>query len=314
MIGVRENSFLRAKIARLQSVSGQMSWGLNVLDLLHRSALRHQAQLRLAPIQHQKGREISRKNIMEHVDLPKFPTRPGYMTEKIQRDYIQAAVAKQLLPTEAHRMADILSLTASSDVSKPIQFWQLYSVLGQDPILEIVQSFYQRVFEQDDWFRSVFERVGGINHHINTQASMWIDVMGGGPYYHGAEFRLNFHHTHNAMQLMNDKGAELWSQLMLEALDASPHLKAADPRVRTSINTFLSFFMGKYADAFSFENRSFFAPTNPTYRRRIDFMKMTEQAIEALSDTELAEALAQQGVDVNLYQGKAAKVSKALMM
>lgn len=185
---------------------------------------------------------------MEHVDLPRFPTKPGYMTEKIQRDYIQAAMAKDLLPAQAHRMADILSLTAPSDVSKPIQFWQLYAVLGQDPIVVIVQSFYQRVFEQDEWFRSVFERVGGINHHINTQASMWIDVMGGGPYYHGAEFRLNFHHTHNAMQLMNDKGAELWSKLMLETLGASMHLMADDPRIRTSINTFLSFFMGKYAD------------------------------------------------------------------
>lgn len=251
---------------------------------------------------------------MEHVDLPRFPTKPGYMTEKIQRDYIQASMAKDLLPAQAHRMADILSLTAPSDVSKPIQFWQLYSVLGQDPIVAIVQSFYQCVFEQDEWFRSVFERVGGINHHINTQASMWIDVMGGGPYYHGAEFRLNFHHTHNAMQLMNDKGAELWSKLMLETLDASMHLIADDPRIRTSINTFLSFFMGKYADEFAFENRSFFGATNPPYKRKINFMKMTEQAIEALSEAELAEALSQQGVDVTQYEGKAAKVNKALMM
>ncbi len=251
---------------------------------------------------------------MAHVDLPKFPTRPGYMTEKIQRDYIQAAMDKNLLPTQANRMADILSLTAPRDGSKPIQFWQLYSVLGQDPIVEIVQSFYRRVFEQDDWFRSVFERVGGINHHINTQASMWIDVMGGGPYYHGAEFRLNFHHTHNAMQLMNDKGAALWSKLMLETLDASSHLKEGDPRIRASINTFLSFFMDKYADDFAFENRSFFGATNPPYKRKINFMKMTEQAIEALSDAELSEALSERGVDVSQYEGKAAKVKKALMM
>ncbi len=236
------------------------------------------------------------------------------MTEKIQRDYIQAAVVKELLPKEAHRMADVLSLTAPSDVSKPIQFWQLYSVLGQDPIVEIIQSFYQRVFEQADWFRSVFERVGGINHHINTQASMWIDVMGGGPYYHGAEFRLNFHHTHNAMQLMNDKGADLWSKLMLDTLEASSHLTADDPRIRTSINTFLSFFMGKYANDFAFQNRSFFGETNPLYKRKINFMNMTEQAIAALSENELAEALSERGVDVSEYQGKAAKVNKALMM
>ena len=251
---------------------------------------------------------------MAHVDLPKFPTRPGYMTEKIQRDYIQAAMAKELLPTDAHRMADILSLTAPSDVSKPIQFWQLYSALGQDPIVGIVQSFYQRVFEQDDWFRSVFERVGGINHHINTQASMWIDVMGGGPYYHGAEYRLNFHHTHNAMQLMNEKGADLWSKLMLETLDASSHLMADDARIRRSINTFLSFFMSKYADEFAFTNRSYFGETNPPQKRKINFMKMTEQAIEALSEAELSQALTERGIDVTQYEGKAAKVNKALMM
>jgi len=265
-------------------------------------------------LQLKKGRDIPRKHTMTHADLPKFPTQLGYMTKKIQSDYIQAAIATDLLSKDAFRMADILSLTAPSDASKPIQFWQLYSVLGQDPIVEIVQSFYQRVFEQDDWFKSVFERVGGINHHINTQASMWIDVMGGGPYYHGAEFRLNFHHTHNAMQLMNEKGADLWSKLMLETLDASPNLWADDPRIRTSINTFLSFFMDKYANEFVFENHSFFGETNPPHKRKINFMKMTEQAIEALSETELADALSECGVDVAKYEGKAAKVNKALMM
>ena len=138
--------------------------------------------------------------------------------------------------------------------------------------------------------------------------------MGGGPYYHGAEFRLNFHHTHNAMQLMNDKGADLWSKLMLDTLEASSHLTADDPRIRTSINTFLSFFMGKYANDFAFQNRSFFGETNPLYKRKINFMNMTEQAIAALSENELAEALSERGVDVSEYQGKAAKVNKALMM
>jgi hypothetical protein len=116
------------------------------------------------------------------------------------------------------------------------------------------------------------------------------------------------------MQLMNEKGADLWSKLMLETLDASLHLQAEDPRIRLSINTFLSFFMGKYAEEFQFENRSFFGETNPTYKRRINFMKMTEQAIEALSEAELAEALADRGVDLSQYEGKAAMVNKALMM
>jgi truncated hemoglobin YjbI len=251
---------------------------------------------------------------MARFDLPKFPTRHGHMSETVQRNYITAAIPKNLLPAEAHRTADILSLTAPSDASKPIQFWQLYSVLGQDPIVRIVQSFYERVFADEDWFTSVFARVGGIDHHIGTLASMWIDVMGGGPYYHGAEFRLNFHHQHNAMQLMNDKGAERWSSLMLATLDGESDQMTDDPRVRISINTFLSHFMTKYADDFAFENRSVFGETNPPYKRKINLMKMTTEAIAALSKDELSGALAERGVDVSKYEGKDALVGKALMM
>ncbi len=251
---------------------------------------------------------------MTRIDLPKFPTQHGYMSEKIQHAYITTAIEKGLLPAEAHRMPEVLSLTASSDTSKPIQFWQLFSVLGQDPIVGIVQRFYARVFADEPWFTSVFERVGGLNHHVATQASMWIDVMGGGPYYHGAEFRLNFHHTHNAMALMNDKGAERWVKLMRETLDSSSDLMTDDPRVRPSINTFLAHFMSKYAEDFKFEDRHIFGETNPPLKRRINFMKMTETAIAALSEEELSEALAQQGVDVSQYKTKEALVDKALMI
>ena len=251
---------------------------------------------------------------MTTAHLPKYPTQHGYMTEKIQRDYITSAIARDLLPAEAHRMPDILSLTASEDAEQPVQFWQLHSVLGQQPIVRLVQDFYGRVFQQEDWFTSVFKRVGGVEHHVATQASMWVDVMGGGPYYHGAEFRLNFHHTHNAMALMNDKGADLWARLMVETLDASDDLRSADPRIRRSINTFLAFFMAKYAEDFEFQNRSFFGETNPPYKRKINFMKMTTKDIEALSEAELSNALAERGVDVTQYHGKAALVEKALMM
>jgi len=251
---------------------------------------------------------------MTTVDLPKFPTRHGYMSEKIQHVYITQAIKKGLLPSDAHRMPEVLSLTAPSNLSKPIQFWQLYSVLGQDPIVGIVLRFYERVFSDEPWFTSVFERVGDLNHHIGTQASMWIDVMGGGPYYHGAEFRLSFHHTHNAMTLMNDKGAERWVTLMRNTLEASSDLMSDDPRVRTSINTFLAYFMSRYADEFSFADRHIFGETNGPLKRRINFMRMTTEAIEALSEQELSTALAEQGVDVSQYPSKQEMVNKALMM
>lgn len=249
---------------------------------------------------------------MTHIDLPKFPTRHGYMSEKTQQAYIAAAIKNGLLPVDAHRMAEVVSLTAPGDRTKPIQFWQLYSVLGQDPIVGIVQRFYERVFKDEPWFASVFERVGPLNHHINTQASMWVDVMGGGPYYHGGEFRLSFHHTHNAMALMNDKGAERWVTLMRETLDTSPDLMTDDPRVRIGINTFLTHFMSKYADEFGLKDRHIFGETNPPLKRRINFMKMTNEMIEALSERDLREALIEQGVDVSQYLTKQAMVSKAL--
>ncbi|WP_412049232.1 hypothetical protein ACK6D9_15875 [Hoeflea sp. Naph1] len=251
---------------------------------------------------------------MTKFNYPTYPTRHGYMTEQIQRAYILAAIEKKVLPVDAHRMAQIISLEASNDITKPIQFWQLYSVLGPERIVAIVSDFYTRVFADEDWFASAFARIGGIEHHINTQSAMWVDVMGGGPAYHGGDFRLNFHHTHNAIQVMNDKGAALWTKLMLQTLDACAHHMTGDPRVRTALNTFLTHFMGKYAQEFDFENKSFFGATNPPVKRKLNFMKMTTEAIEALTEEELREALAEHGVDTAKYPGKQDLVNKAQML
>ena len=223
-----------------------------------------------------------------------------------------AAITSKLLPKDAHRIPEILSLDASNDMKKPIQFWQLYSVLGQDRIVGIVRNFYQKVFANEDWFRSVFAKVGGVNHHIGTQASMWIDVMGGGPYYHGAEYRLSFHHTHNAHQLMDEKGAKRWVTLMVEALEDSQHLMTDDPRVRPSLNTFLTHFFAKYAADFGFKNLETFGEINPPLKRKVNFMNMTAVAIEALSEDELRDALIGRGIDLQRNQTKADLVQKAL--
>ena len=252
--------------------------------------------------------------ILTQTDSTGFPTQAGYMTESAQRAYIEKAVRDGVLPDQAHRMADVISLSASPDPATPIQFWQLHSVLGHEPIVRIVTAFYTRVFNDEDWFTSVFARVGDIRHHINTQASMWVDVMGGGYYYHGADYRLNFHHYHNAHDLMNDKGAERWVTLMRNTLDQSADLMTKDPRVRTSINTFLAHFMTKYADEFAFADRHLFGETNPPLNRRINFMKMTEAAIHELTEQELSDALADHGVDVSLYPTREAMVNKALMV
>jgi truncated hemoglobin YjbI len=211
-------------------------------------------------------------------------------------------------------MPQIVSLTAPNDIKQPIQFWQLYSVIGQQRIVKLVTSFYERVFADEDWFRSVFERVGGLSHHLNTQSAMWIDVMGGGAAYHGGEFRLNFHHNHNAMQLMNDKGAQRWVKLMAETLNDPAIDLTADPRVRTAINTFLKYFVGKYADEFAFSNCGDFGEINPPLKRRINFLNMPSDAIEALSETELKDELMARGIDVARLQDKAQLVNTALRL
>ncbi|OCW58025.1 hypothetical protein AWJ14_03890 [Hoeflea olei] len=236
------------------------------------------------------------------------------MTADIQRAYIAAAVSRGLLPAEAHRMAQVISLDAPNDPAKPIQFWQLYSVLGPDRIVAIVRDFYQRVFADEPWFVAPFARVGPLDHHVMTQSQMWIDVMGGGPAYHGAEFRLNFHHTHNAMELMTAEGAARWTRLMVETLDAcEPHM-TGDPRIRPALNTFLGHFMDKYAGDFRFDAPGAFGVSNPPLKRRINFMTMTTEAIEALDEEELRQALGERGIDTTAYPTKQDLVDKALML
>ena len=238
----------------------------------------------------------------------------GYLTEKIRLQYINYAVEKNLLPGSAYRMANVVSLVAEEDRTKPIQFWQLYSVLGRARIISIVSRFYRRVFEDEAWFTSVFERVATKERHVKTQSSMWIDVMGGGMQYHGGEFRLNFHHTHNALELMNDRGAARWIELMVETLNDPDIDYTDDERVRLAINTFLDFFVGMYAKEFDFEVTSVFGETNPPLKRRINFMNMSSDQVEALTKEEIIDELEARGVDVSAYSGKQALVNKALSL
>ena len=88
---------------------------------------------------------------------PNYAPQHGYMSEIVQRKYITSAIEKKVLPSDAHRMRQIVSLTASNDATKPIQFWQLYSVLGQARMVRIVASFYKRVYDDEKWFSSVCE-------------------------------------------------------------------------------------------------------------------------------------------------------------
>ena len=153
---------------------------------------------------------------------------------------------------------------------------------------------------------------------------MWIDVMGGGSQYHGAEFRLNFHHTHNAMELMNTRGATRWISLMKATLDEPDLDLTTDPRVRPALNTFLSFFIDKYAHDFDFandsdwtfgsKNTSYFGELNPAFIQRINSLNMTSDEIEALSAGAIRQELIARRIDVSQYPDKKALISKALSL
>ena len=80
---------------------------------------------------------------------PIYPTENGYLTEKIKLKYISSAIAKNILPQKAHRIANIVSLFASNDILNTIQFWQLHSVIGQNRIVSIVKNFYERVYNDE---------------------------------------------------------------------------------------------------------------------------------------------------------------------
>ena len=254
------------------------------------------------------------EQLMTNFSYPNYQPKNGYMTETSMFKYINFAMKKKLLPEDAYRIAKIISLSAPNDINKPIQFWQLYSVLGRARITGIVKKFYERVYDDEKWFSSVFSRIGPINHHVNTQSAMWLDVMGGGFNYHGGEYRLNFHHKHNAYELMNSDGAERWLKLMRLTLDSSEQYMTEDPRVRRSINTFLSHFMSKYAIEFSFDSVGLFGDTNPPLRRKVNFLNMTSDAIEALTERELRDALLGRGVKEIEDYDKVALVNKALSL
>ena len=113
---------------------------------------------------------------------------------------------------------------------------------------------------------------------------------------------------------MNEKGAKRWAKLMVETLNDTAKHMTQDTRVRPSINTFLSHFFGKYAAEFNFENLETFGDTNPPMKQKFNFMNMTNDAIEAMSETDLKEALIGRGVDVANYQQKTDLVNKALSL
>jgi hypothetical protein len=168
-----------------------------------------------------------------------FSTSKGYSTLESRKEYMKTRGLKEA-PT---------SLQAHLDVISPLYFWQIYSIWGKQPILDICADFYYFIYLDDDapWFREVFERVASKQHHIMTQAGYWIDAMGGGKVYHGGLGRLAYHHYYNADTIMNAKGANRWMQHMKKAIQKNHSHFQKDPRILPCLVDFLETKMKIYA-------------------------------------------------------------------
>jgi len=124
----------------------------------------------------------------------------GYATQTGRDDYLKD---KGITKEKAQHISD--KFVADTNVTTTLYYWQLNSLLGPQRIRALITSFYKQVYmdEENPWFRDIFKRISGIEHHIATQTAFWVDAMGGGAAYHGGDFRLEYHHESNAHSIMN---------------------------------------------------------------------------------------------------------------
>ena len=181
-----------------------------------------------------------------------FTPKDGFLIQIIKNEYIKYLLEKgELIDTCIDK--SVLSLNATDNPSKTLYFWQLYSILGEKPILKLITNFYTRVFNDHEkpWFRDFFKDLGTLEYHIKGQTNFWLDTMGAGKYYRGAEKRLKFKHE-LAREIMTTTAANRWLYHMVLALkdtyDSFPH----DPRIIPCLEKFLYFFMHRYSLEFDF--------------------------------------------------------------
>lgn len=179
-------------------------------------------------------------------NYPNFIPNYGNLTEKIMKEYLLTYYYKDILENK-----EITSLVASNDITKPLYFWQLYSILGDIYIENLIRLFYTKLLndKKNKWFSDEFIEIGSIEYHVNGQKKFWLDIMGCGEYYTGGEKKLyNYHKL--VKNIMTSEGSKVWMYHMKSALDELEYDK--DKRVRKCIDVFLNHFMIKYAIEFDF--------------------------------------------------------------
>ena len=95
---------------------------------------------------------------MKDNNYPNFEPSLGNLTHKIRKDFIEHSIQNNTLPNDSFENEDIISLVASNDETKPIYFWQLYSIAGEDNIHVLIKTFYEKIFSDynSHWFRDAW--------------------------------------------------------------------------------------------------------------------------------------------------------------
>jgi len=134
-------------------------------------------------------------------------------------------------------------------VTKPIQILAIVIRCSvQEPHRpQCEQLFYERVSQTRLVLSRCLPASAAVNHHINTQASMWYrcEWAAGRPIMAG-DFRLNFQPTHDHLQLMTEQGCRRWNQTECWKRWTPPAAAHDDdPRSQTCLSTLSKLFHGK---------------------------------------------------------------------
>lgn len=181
-----------------------------------------------------------------------FIPKEGFLTQIMKNEYIKYLREKgELIDTCVDK--SVLSLYSHDNTSSNLYFWQLYSILGEKPILELITNFYTRIFNDNEkpWFRDFFKDLGSLEYHIKGQTNFWLDTMGAGKYYQGGEKKLKFKHE-LTRELMTTTAANRWLYHMVLALKDTSNSFNQDPRIIPCLERFLLFFMNRYSLEFDF--------------------------------------------------------------
>ncbi|CAM9250679.1 unnamed protein product [Ectocarpus sp. 12 AP-2014] len=118
----------------------------------------------------------------------------------------------------------------------------LFERLGQDTIEGISALFYDRVFDDEEWFRSIFS-ASTKREAVQNQADFLVERLGGPKLYtkrKGKHYRLI--HRHSPYDL-NPKSAARWLEHMEAAIDASDGVDAESKRLLIAYFSHMAFFL-----------------------------------------------------------------------